>query len=177
MPEPKSTLRFHGTRLTDLREDAGISQKALATRLGLPWQLVSLWESSPAPNSPRAYPLHEPSASQLQDLARELDAHPSDFFHSHEDAPASERDEERAAGKASGIQLDGEKLARMRKLRGLSYPQASARARVPVAAIQVAEAGRTINTGELLRLLQVYRPRDAAVTVLPVVLRSPRSSA
>src|SRR5688572_19178446 len=109
MKQYASTLRFSGLRLTDLREEAGLSRKALAVRLGLPWQVVSLWESSTAPASPRAYPAQEPSASQLQDLSRVLDSHPIDFFHDFADAPASEKDEERAAGKASSIRLDGEK--------------------------------------------------------------------
>jgi transcriptional regulator with XRE-family HTH domain len=170
MHEPQNTLRFHGPRLTDLREEAGLSEKALASRLGLPWQLIALWEASLAPDSSRAYPAHEPTASQLQDLARILDAHPSDLFGSYEDAPASEKDEERAAGKASGIHLDGRKLAIMRKLRGLSYPQAATRARVPVTAIQAAEAGRTINTGALLRLLKVYEPKMDPVAVMSGVI-------
>jgi transcriptional regulator with XRE-family HTH domain len=171
-----STPRFHGPRLANLREEAGLSQKALASRLGLPWQLISLWESSTAPDSPRAYPAHEPTASQLQDLARILDAHPIDFFHDFADAPASEMDEDRAAGKASGIRLDGERLARMRKLRGLSYPQAAARARVSQSEVQRAEAGRTINTGALLRLLQVYEPEEDPVHSLPTVIVQGRRS-
>jgi len=165
-----NTLRFSGLCLTELREEASLSRKSLAVRLGLPWEIVSLWESSPAPGSPRACLAYEPTASQLQDLARELDAHPLDFFHSYEDAPALEKDEERAAGRASGIHLDGEKLARMRKLMGLSYPQAATRARVPVAAIQAAESGRTINTGALLRLLQTYEPKEDPLTVMARVI-------
>jgi len=174
MGTSKSTLRFSGPRLVEVREEAGLSQKTLAARLRLPWALIALWESSPAPDSPRALPDHEPSASQLQDLARELDAHPIDFFRNYADASASEKDEARAAGKASGIRLDGEKLARMRKLRGLSYPQAAARARVPVAAIQDAEAGRTINTGALLRMIEVYGCGGDPVRSLPGVLLSPK---
>jgi transcriptional regulator with XRE-family HTH domain len=165
-----NTLRFSGPRLADRREEAGYSRKALASRLGLPWQLIALWEASSPSDPPRAYPAHEPSASQLQDLARVLDAHPVDFFASYEDAPASEKDEERAAGKASGIRLDGEKLVRMRKLRGLSYPQAAARARVTVADIQAAENGRTINTGALVRLLQVYEPGKDSAHALQAIL-------
>ncbi|MCK6478837.1 MAG: helix-turn-helix domain-containing protein [Planctomycetes bacterium] len=174
MSSPRSTCHFSGSRLSDLREEAGLSRKALAARLRLPWELISLWESSPAPDSPRALPAHEPTASQLQDLAREIDCHPSDLFANFEDAPASEKDEERAAGKASGIRLDGERLARMRKLRGLSYPQAAARARVLVAAIQAAEAGRTINTGALLRLLQVYEPGEDPVKVVSSLILARR---
>ena len=165
-----NTLRFSGPRLAELREEAGLSRKTLSARLGLPWELIALWESSPAPNAPRAYPAYEPTASQLQDFARELDCHPSDLFHSYEDAPASEKDEERAAGMASGIRLDGEKLARMRKLRRLSYPQTATRARVTEAAIQAAEAGRTINAGALLRLLQVYEPGKDRVKVMAKVI-------
>ena len=55
---------------------------------------------------------------------------------------------------------------RMRKLRGLSFPEAAVRARVPVATIQAAEAGRAINTGALLRLLQVYEPGEDLVKVM-----------
>lgn len=142
----------------------------MGTLLGVHLQVVPLWESFPASDSLTEHPAHEPTASQLQDLARILDAHPTDFLHSYEDAPASEKDEERAAGKASGIRLDGEKLARMRELRGLSYPQAAARARVPVVAIRAAEAGRTINTGALLRLLGVYEPGKDTVDVMTTVL-------
>lgn len=114
MSVSKSTHKFSGPRLAEIREEAGLSMKALATRLVLPWQVVSIWESSPAPVSLRAYPAYEPTASQLQDLARELDCHPIDLFHSYEDAPAAGEDDERAAGRASGIRLDGDKLARMR---------------------------------------------------------------
>ena len=61
----------------------------------------------------------------------------------------------------------------MRKLRGLSCPQAAARARVTLADIQAAESGRAINAGALLRLLQVYEPGEAPGAVVPtVVLRA-----
>jgi transcriptional regulator with XRE-family HTH domain len=165
-----STRRFCGFRLTDLREEAGLSQKALSARLGLPWQLIALWEASPAPDSPRAYPAYEPTASQLQDLARALDAHPSDLFHSYEDAPASEKEEERASRMASGVRLDGRKLAIMRKMKGLSYPQAATRARVSQDEVRRAEEGRTINSGALLRLLHVYEPKKDPVEVMGGVL-------
>lgn len=168
----RNHLRFHGPRLAEIREETGVSRKALAARLGLRWEIISLWESSSAPELAWEYPDYEPSASQLQDLAAALDAHPSDFLHSHEDAPASEKDEELAARKATGIRLDGDKLARMRKLRGLSYPQVAARARVRVVNVHAAESGRTIGLGALLRLLSVYAPdKDSLLVLREVVVR------
>ena len=104
------------------------------------------------------------------DLVTVLNSHPSDCFHSYENVSASENDEEQASSMASGIRLDGRKLAIMRKVEGLSYPQAAARARVPVAAIQAVEDGRTINTGALLRLLQVYEPKEDPVEVMPKII-------
>ena len=167
-----NTLRFSGPRLTEIREEAGVTRKALAARLGLRWEIISLWESSSAPEMASEYPDYEPSASQLQDLAVALDAHPSDFLRSHEDALASEMEEERASGRASGVRLDGEKLARMRKLGGLSYPQVAARARVSVAELHAAEAGRTIGMGALLRVLSAYAPdRDPLLVLREIVVR------
>ncbi len=174
---PTNTLRFHGPRLTDIREETGLSVKDLASRLFLDWRLVSLWEATSALDSPRVYSSFEPSASQLMDLARVLDAHPSDFFSSYEDALAGEEDDLHGSFTGFGLTLDGDRLVLMRKLKGLSYPQAAARARVTERSIRQAEEGRTIGTGALLRLLQVYEPRKDPVSLLPTVLvrdRGPR---
>lgn len=138
------------------------------------WRLIALWESSSAPETSASYSAREPSASQLMELARILNAHPLDFFQSYENALASEKEEERASRTSSGICLDGRQLAIMRKVRGLSYPQAATRAKVSLDEVRRAEEGRTINTGALLRLLQAYEPRRAPVEVMAtVVVRSP----
>lgn len=172
----RSSLRFDGPRLVELREEAGLSRRDLAARLQVPWQLLALWESGPTGTSPDGRLLHEPMASQVMDLARALDTHPVDLYRSLDDEPAGDQDHEAGSRDATGQVLDGLRLRAMRRSRRWSIPQAAARARVHVATIQAAEAGRTINAGALLRLLELYEPSQAPLEALcEVVVRSRRT--
>jgi transcriptional regulator with XRE-family HTH domain len=59
-----------GRRLRELRRAAGLSQKELAGKLGVPQSAVSQWESG----------IHTPAVTDIPDMAAALGADPGDLF-------------------------------------------------------------------------------------------------
>lgn len=164
MDPSANALSFHGPALCSIREEAGVTRKALASRLGLPWQVISLWEDEHAASCP--------DANQLMALCRELSAQPTEFLVSLQDEPATDERHEQAAGRALQVVLDGPALELERVRQGWSRPQAATLARVTDEQLFQAEDGHWIDLGALLRIVWLYHD-DARTALMMYVVSRP----